>query len=227
MVRIGFLSDHGQNAWVGVEGGGSTEAAAQAAIEAFEATGGAQVGVAPGREALQEVILSDGGAEVATQGGNGLGLGRAILADNGKVAAECGVVALRPRSHGNRGRSLCDDGDIAWATGRQALAGPARYCAVCERDSVVVRHRSRRCAERCKAAAAVMNDELADHWRRGCPGLRDGRGKRSRPPLLHSRPTARPGWRSALFGPDAHGDQNRAFAAPFDGRKRPLRSRRN
>lgn len=69
-------------------GGGGASAAAEAAIVAFQATGGAKVSYVPGGMPLVHGKVGDGGAEVGAETVHGLGLGQAIVADDVAIALE-------------------------------------------------------------------------------------------------------------------------------------------
>ena len=81
-----FLSDHCQNALVGMIGVGGACPAADSAIEALETAGCAKVSALPGRMLLFHLVVGDGGAEVTAQRGYGLGLGMAPRANDFEVA---------------------------------------------------------------------------------------------------------------------------------------------
>jgi len=78
---------------VRVIGIGDTNPAAESAVEAFEATGSAQVFAVPGRELLLQMVVGDSRAEVTTQGGDRFRLGMAIFAHDLEIATESDVVA--------------------------------------------------------------------------------------------------------------------------------------
>ena len=69
-------------------GVGGASAAAEAAIVAFQAAGGAEVRDVPVRMTLVHGKVGDGGAEVGAETVHGLGLGQAIVADDMAIALE-------------------------------------------------------------------------------------------------------------------------------------------
>ena len=82
-----FLSDHGQDALVGVIGIGGPSPTAESAVEALETAGCAKVSALPGRMLFFWLVVGNGGAKVASQRGYGRGLGMAPSANNFEVAA--------------------------------------------------------------------------------------------------------------------------------------------
>ncbi len=71
---MGFLRQHSLDTDIGMKGIGNPQATADAAVEAFKTTGGAQELTWPVREALLDEVVGNGVAEVSAQGGNSLGL---------------------------------------------------------------------------------------------------------------------------------------------------------
>ena len=88
------MSEHGAKAGVRMVGRGSALPAAQTAIEAFKATGGAKVFDVPVGVTCMEGKVGDGGPEVAAQASDRLGLGGAIAAYDLAIALEHGSEAL-------------------------------------------------------------------------------------------------------------------------------------
>ena len=87
MEFVGLLGDHGQDTCVGVISVGSPNAAAEPAVEALKAAGRPQVFAIPRRVSLLQMVVADRGAEVATQGSYGFGLGMAIATDDSEITA--------------------------------------------------------------------------------------------------------------------------------------------
>jgi hypothetical protein len=81
-MLMSLLSDHSQKAAVGMVGTGGTSSTAKPSIESLKTAGGTQMTTLSGRVLLLDVVVSDGESKVSAQGGDCLGLGITVLADN-------------------------------------------------------------------------------------------------------------------------------------------------
>ena len=91
---IRFLGEHGQDASIGVIGVGAADTLTEAAVEAFQIAGGPETGARPGGVLAFDLVVGDGAAKVAAEGGDGGGLGLAILAVDAPVAPQGRGVVL-------------------------------------------------------------------------------------------------------------------------------------
>ncbi len=219
---VSFLGDHGQHAGIGVVGVGCADAAPESAVETFEITRGAQARPRPSGMLGFQLVVGDGAAKVAAQGGDGGGLVLAILATDAHVAAERGgVVFARPDCGGvfedgpplasallggQFGVQLERVGDIAQLVEQTALLGGV------EVDGL----------QGCAQAWATIVDDQAE-----AIGVANALG-------LQQTEKAEPGF--GVFagaqlpdqllpapgsGPHAQGDEDRPFAPLFDGPATP------
>ena len=91
---IDHLGDHGQDTGIGMVGVGAADAAAQGSVEAFEATGGAQVAAAPGWVVFLDHEVGDRGTKSRGAGCHRFRLGLAILLHDLEGPAQDGGTLL-------------------------------------------------------------------------------------------------------------------------------------
>ena len=91
---MSFLGEHSFETGVGMIGIGGFQPEPDSAVEAFQATGGAQMLTGPVGIELLEVVVGDSVAEVSAQSSHSFGLRQAIGADHFEIAAQHGLVVF-------------------------------------------------------------------------------------------------------------------------------------
>mgnify|MGYP001827654431 CR=1 FL=1 len=218
-----FLGDHSKKAAFGVVGIGRASSAAESAVEAFESTGGAQVAAFPGRELLFQKVVGDSGAEVTAQGGDSLRLGVTIGAGDFQVAAQNGIMAV----------SLPDGVEVfedSFAMSTALLSGKVigqadgvvEVAELVEEAALILSAEVDGAQSGAQAAAPVMDDQLQAVLMSDSLLFQDT--EKIDPFVIVLTLAQLPEQDFAAVGvrPNPHGDENRAFEAPFYGPPTPF-----
>ena len=156
---VDLLGDHGQDASVGMIGVGTADAAAQAAIKAFEATGCAQVGAAPSWVVFLNGEVGERSTEVTAQGGHSFGLAIAVVLHNLEGSAQDGGTLLGLKD-GNE--VAVDSAALAFAFWQREVFGDANgmpnVAELVEEAALLSRVKVDRLQSGAEAAAAIVDE---------------------------------------------------------------------